>query len=125
MDAPFSEMIRLGIPMIPARRARQFVFFKNNEPCAACAIGTGLVAAGIDCRSGSRFLEVAFQRWPILHRRAVSPASGIDYELLVTASELFETYSWSREEVAAFIAEKEREEEEQKAAVLGVGVEAK
>ena len=121
MEARFSEMILKGIPMIPARRHHEancipeFIYLDSAlKACAACAIGTGLVAANVD-------MMEAEKRWPILNRLVFY--RGYASRLWEVASMMFEYDGYSREEVAAFLAEKEREEEEKKAAVeAGAGV---
>ena len=98
----FSDYIRLGIPLIPARReGLLFYYGDDGEPCAACALGTGMIAAGMKFRSHSQILR----RWPILSKRVQCPVPMCDdfFSLWLVASELFETHGWSREQVADFI----------------------
>ena len=105
------EAIRLGAMQVPAteRSGRVVVYDDYGRPCAACAFGTIMVAAGLATRGTPMFAAYEFgalgARFPLLNRVVRQPNRKYACSRSVgdIISLLFEVDGWTREQIADWV----------------------
>lgn len=104
-----SEAVRLGAMQVAPTIDRHKVFERDGEDaiCGACVLGTAAVAIGI-VRNGwyGQAIDgtgLFIDQFPIGAVRVPSPHHGISNTLAYVASSLYESYGWTREQVADWV----------------------
>ena len=116
-----SEAIRLGAMALPEIHGPLFEY-RDGKPCAACALGCAYYAIG---RYGMSISDqaAAEMAFPLLAQWVTNPANDCSGEMMSVIIHLFETYGWTREEIADWIDTLEAAQPEAAADPVGAAVE--
>lgn len=109
-----SEAMRIGTMQVHATRCGSNMIFNRvvgQPPCAACALGTVALVAGLPTGMGELLWWTRamcgdgplVDAFPILVISVANPEIGDVYRMSCVINDLFESWRWSREQIGDWI----------------------